>query len=176
MLEDKKFTRHGWVLLMLLVTLLLDGVIAQTCAQFVMAPTFTGVPQLTLIALIMTALLLPEETYIVTIAAVFGLIFDSYYTGMLGINTLLWPLLIYLVRQLGPVVPKSPFYIGAVVVIALTVFTLANYAVNVFLGFTTADVTTLIANHVGPGLIVNLILFALAYLPLRRILINLSID
>ena len=176
MLKDKKFTKHGWVLLLLLVTLLLDGVIAQVFAQFVMSPTFTGVPQLTLIALIMTTLLLPEEEYIVAIAAVFGLIFDSYYTGMLGVNALLWPLLVYVVRQLGPVVPKSPFYIGALVVIVLTLFTLANYAVNRFLGFAQVTATTLIANHLGPSLIVNLVIFALAYLPLRQILISLRID
>ncbi|MFD1441895.1 MULTISPECIES: rod shape-determining protein MreD [Lacticaseibacillus] len=176
MLKDKKFTKHGWVLLLLLVTLLLDGVIAQVFAQFVMSPTFTGVPQLTLIALIMATLLLPEEEYIVAIAAVFGLIFDSYYTGMLGVNALLWPLLVYVVRQLGPVVPKSPFYIGALVVIVLTLFTLANYAVNRFLGFAQVTATTLIANHLGPSLIVNLVIFALAYLPLRQILINLRID
>ncbi|MFD1393010.1 rod shape-determining protein MreD [Lacticaseibacillus jixianensis] len=176
MLEDKKFTRHGWVLLLLAATLLLDGVIAQVGAQFVMAPTFTGVPQLTLIALIMTTLLLPEEEYIVPIAALFGLIFDSYYTGMLGVNTMLWPLLVYVVRQLSPVVPKSAFYIGAVVVIVLTLFTFANYAVSRFWGFAQVDATVLIASHVGPSLIVNLILFAAAYLPLRRILINLRID
>ena len=176
MITEKKFRGHGWIILLLFVCLLIDGTLTQTLAQFIMTGTFYGVPHLTLMALVMTALLLPEEVYIVPIAIGFGLIFDSYYTGMLGVNTLLWPLIVYVVRQVAPVIPKKPFYLGSVMVIVLTVTAVADYAINQFLGVANGSVIILIANHIGPGLMVNVILFAIAYLPLHRILINLRID
>ncbi|WP_262314729.1 rod shape-determining protein MreD [Lacticaseibacillus parakribbianus] len=175
MLTDPVFKGHGWVALVLAVALLLDGTLAQVLAQWLMVPAFTGVPQLTLMALVMIALVLPDEAYIVAIAAVVGLIADSFYTGMLGVNLLLWPLLVYVVRQIEPLIPKTALYVGAVVILTLITYIVANYFVARFLGATSVGLIPLIARHVGPGLTVNLILFALVYAPLARLLKSLRI-
>lgn len=174
MQSEKSFSGHGWVALILFVALLADGTLTQLFAQFIMKPTFTAVPQLTLLALVMITLFLPEERYIVPIAAVTGLIFDSFYTGMLGIMALIWPLLIYILHSLRDNVPHSPLYVGAVVVITLTADEFAEYAMSRFIGYGTTNVTTLIASHLGPGLLINIVIFALGYLPLSRLLINLN--
>ncbi|WP_125703078.1 rod shape-determining protein MreD [Lacticaseibacillus daqingensis] len=176
MQNDKPFTGHGWVALILLVAMLLDGTLSQVLAQWLMTPTFTGVPQLTLIALLMIALALPEEDNIVIIAGVTGLVFDSFYTGMLGVHMLLWPLLVYVIRQLAPLVPRGALYVGSVVIIALTVYLGAYYFVSRFLGFTAAAPVDLIAHHMGPGLAVNLVLFAVIYAPMMQVLNRLRPD
>ncbi|WP_179395251.1 rod shape-determining protein MreD [Lacticaseibacillus absianus] len=174
MQNDKPFTGHGWVALILLVALLLDGTLTQVFAQWVMTPAVTGVPQLTLIALLMITLQLPDEAYIVAIAGVVGLVFDSFYTGMLGVHMLLWPLLVYVVRQIEPLVPRTALYVGSVVIIGLTAYLAAYYFVSRFLGSTTATPIDLIAHHIGPGLGINLVLFALSYAPLTHLLARLK--
>ncbi|WP_225047134.1 rod shape-determining protein MreD [Lacticaseibacillus kribbianus] len=176
MLTDPVFKGHGWVALVLIVALLLDGTLTQVFAQWLMTPLFTGVPQVTLIALVMIALILPDEAYIVAIAAVLGLIADSFYTGMLGVDLLLWPLLIYVVRQIQPLIPQTVLYVGAVVILTLTAYLVANYFVARFLGATSVGFVTLVANHVGPGLTVNLVLFALVYAPLGKLLRSLRLE
>ncbi len=50
----------------------------------------------------------------------------------------------------------------------------ASYAANHFIGYGSASVVMLIANHLGPGLTVNLILFVIVYGPLHRLLMNLA--
>ncbi|MFD1430928.1 rod shape-determining protein MreD [Lacticaseibacillus mingshuiensis] len=174
MQQDKVFTGHGWVALLLFVVLLLDGVLSQTFGQWFMRPGFTAVPQLTLITLIELALLLPVEKYTVPIAAVTGLIYDSFYTGLLGVNALLWPLLIYCVVQARPAIPRKFLMIFFITVITLTVYSLANYVINLFLGYGTSNMVYLLARHLGPSLLVNAGLFFISYLPLRRILLNLK--
>lgn len=174
MITERRFTGHGWLVLLIFVALLADGVLSQVLSQWIMVPTFTGVPQLTLMCMIMITLFVPKEKYIVIIAAIAGLVFDSFYTGMLGITALLWPLVVFLVRQVQPLVPRSPLFVGAVMVISITVFQAADYMMNRFVGYGTGSLVTLIANHLAPGLLINVILFALIYLPLRRLLLNLN--
>ncbi|WP_407891708.1 rod shape-determining protein MreD [Lacticaseibacillus sp. N501-2] len=174
MQTKRPFTGHGWVLLILFVALLLDGVLSLVLGQWLLTPQFSGVPELTLIALLMTVIFLPDEQYIVWYAVGFGLLFDMIYTGIIGINALIWPLIVYIAVQLRQFVPKSPLFVGALVVIAVTIFCLANDVMNEFIGFGTTNFVTLVAVHMGPSLLVNLVGFAIVYLPLSRLLINLK--
>lgn len=84
MLNEKHFTGHWWVVLLLLLLMLIDGSLASVLAQWIMRPNFMGTPQLTLLGLIMITLFVPEEKYITWIAALIGLLFDTFYTGILG--------------------------------------------------------------------------------------------
>lgn len=171
---ERPYTGHGWIALLLFVTLLLDGALAQWLGQWLMQPTFMATPQLTLMTLVMLAIMVPKEKYLVYFAIVAGLLFDSFYTGMLGINTLLWPLMVFLVQLLRPYVPQTPLYLAVVQIICLTAHALADYLLNRFTGYGNVGITTLITVHLAPGLLVNLVMFAIGYLPLRRLLINLN--
>ncbi len=116
----------------------------------------------------------PEEKYITWIAAIIGLLFDTFYTGILGVNALLFPLVIYTIRQIRPYIPRTPVFVGMVYIIGLLLYGIANYIMNRFIGFGTGNVVMLIANHLGPGLTVNLALFVIVYGPLHRLLDNLA--
>lgn len=173
MQTQRPFTGHGWVVLLLFVVLLLDGVLSLVLGQWLLTAQFSGVPQLTLITMLMVVMFLPEEHYIVLYAVAFGLLFDVVYTGILGINALIWPLIVYIAVQLRPYVPRSPLFIGALVVIAVTIFSVANYAMNEMIGYGPDSIVLLVSAHLGPSLVVNLVGFAIVYLPLSRLLINL---
>ncbi|QVI35732.1 rod shape-determining protein MreD [Lacticaseibacillus chiayiensis] len=174
MLNEKHFTGHWWIISILLLLLLIDGSLASVLAQWIMQPSFMGIPQLTLLGLVMVTLLVPEEKYTTWIGALIGLVFDSFYTGILGVNALLFALVIYIVRQIRPYIPHTAVFVGMVYIIALLLYSIANYFVNHFIGYGNSGVVTLIANHLGPGLTVNLILFVIVYGPLHRVLINLA--
>ncbi len=173
MQTQRPFTGHGWVVLLLFVALLLDGVLSLVLGQWLLTAHFSGVPQLTLITMLMVVIFLPEENYIVLEAVAFGLVFDIIYTGILGINALIWPLIVYIAVQLRQFVPKSPLFVGALVVIAVTIFSVANYALNQMIGYGPDSIVLLVSAHLGPSLLVNLVCFAIVYLPLSRLLINL---
>ncbi|QFQ91087.1 rod shape-determining protein MreD [Lacticaseibacillus manihotivorans] len=174
MQTKRPFTGHGWVLLILFVALLLDGVLSLVLGQWIMTARFSGIPELTLITLLMIVIFLPDEPYIVLYAVGFGLLFDMVYTGIIGINALIWPLIVYIAMQLRQFIPKSPLFVGALVVISVTIFCIADDLMNEFIGFGTTNFATLVSVHMGPSLLVNLVGFAIVYLPLSRLLINLK--
>ena len=87
---------------------------------------------------------------------------------------MLFALVIYVVRQIRPYIPHTPIFVGMVYIIALLLYGVASYAANHFIGYGSASVVMLIANHLGPGLTVNLILFVIVYGPLHRLLMNLA--
>ncbi|MCG4281402.1 rod shape-determining protein MreD [Lacticaseibacillus saniviri] len=171
---QKPFQKHWIAPVFLLVAMIVDGVISQVFAQWLLHPNYTAVPELTLLMLVMLTILLPDENWMVAIAAITGLVFDSFYTGILGINALLMPLVVYVVQQLTPYIFRSALFIGIMDIITLTLFSSADFVMNSFLGYTDVGFTTFIAQHLGPNLLLNMILFVLVYWPLSRLLINLS--
>ena len=60
----------------------------------------------------MVAFVLPEETNLSWYAVGIGLLYDLYYTGMIGMYLFVLPLIIYIVRYLKQYIPDSPFFIG----------------------------------------------------------------
>ncbi|MCI1985988.1 MAG: rod shape-determining protein MreD [Lactobacillus sp.] len=174
MQTEHPFTGHGWIALLLFVALLLDGVLSLVLGQWLLTPQFSGVPQLTLITLLMIVIFLPEEQYVVVFAVGFGLLFDVVYTGILGITALLWPVIVYIAVQLRRYIPRSPLFVGALVVIAVTLFVAFNDVLNQLIGYGTSAFVLLVTAHLGPALLVNVVGFAIVYLPLSRILINLK--
>jgi len=87
---------------------------------------------------------------------------------------LLMPLVVYLIEQIRPYILKSPVFVGIVAVITLTVFEFANYIMNQVLGFANVGLSTMIADHLGPGLILNLVLLFIGYWPMSRLLLKLN--
>ncbi|WP_390408264.1 rod shape-determining protein MreD [Lacticaseibacillus jixiensis] len=174
MQTEHPFTKHWLVGLILFAALLLDGVLSLVLGQWLMTAQFVGVPELTLMTMLMMVVFVPDEHYIVWFAVGFGLLFDVMYTGVLGVNALIWPLIIYIAKVLREYIPRSPLFVAALVVIAVTLYGIANYAMNQLIGYANSNVANLIAVHLGPTLLVNLVGFAIVYLPLSRLLINLK--
>jgi rod shape-determining protein MreD len=80
------------------------------------------------------------------------------------------------VTQVRPIVPRRWLFVWAVFVIAVTISEVASYVVAMMLGSTTASVGALITQHIAPGLTVNIILFAIMYYGLSRLLVKLTQD
>ncbi|KRM72494.1 rod shape-determining protein MreD [Lacticaseibacillus brantae] len=171
---ERTFKKHWVAPLILFIALVLDGALTQLLEQWTMTPTFTAPSQLTLLALMMIVIFLPNENWIMGYAVLTGLVYDSFYTGILGVSTLLMPLVVYLIEQIRPYILRSPVFVGIVAVITLTVFEFANYIMNQVLGFANVGLAAMIANHLGPGLILNLVLLFIGYWPMSRLLLKLN--
>ncbi len=174
--NEKPFTRHWLAFVVLLLALCLDGSLSHVLGQWTMMPMNTGVPQLTLLAFVLIGVFVPRESWLLGWSVLFGLIYDSYYTGILGVHAFIFPALVYLMLMIRPYIPRTWPFVLALYVILLTVSGVMNYVFAIFINETTIDVLQMVAQHLGPSFEINLILFAILYYPCSRLLVKLSTD
>ncbi|MCI1954002.1 rod shape-determining protein MreD [Ligilactobacillus acidipiscis] len=100
-------------------------------------------------------------------SAVAGLFFDLFYTGVLGIFTLLLPFMVYLTRNIVTFFNRSFIVVLLIYLIDITILTTLFYWVNALIGFTSASAVTFIARTLGPTLAYNLAGYVILYWPLK---------
>lgn len=100
-------------------------------------------------------------------SAIAGLFFDLFYTGVLGIFTLLLPFMVYLTRNVLMFFNRSFIVVLLIYLIDITVLTTLFYWGNALIGFTSASGVTFIARTLGPTLAYNLATFVVLYWPLK---------
>ncbi|WP_155285936.1 rod shape-determining protein MreD [Lacticaseibacillus zhaodongensis] len=175
-MNDKPFTKHWVAFVYLLVAMMLDGGVTHILSNWTMKPQGTAVPQITLFALVLIALFVPRESWLIIWAVVFGFIFDMYFSGLIGIYTMIFPLITYVVAKSRPYVPRTWPFVLAVFIIAQTARMFLDYAVAMVLNATHIGLLDVITQHLAPGLTLNMVLFAILYYPCSRLLVKLTRD
>ncbi|GBG93959.1 rod shape-determining protein MreD [Ligilactobacillus salitolerans] len=147
--------------------LFLDGSVSQIFASSFFSPTRAVESRLILLWLVL-AICYGEVEHLLLWAALAGLMFDLYFTGVLGIFTLLLPFMVYLTRNILTFFKPSFIVVLLIYLIDVTVLTALFYWVNVLIGFTSVSIVTFIGRTLGPTLAFNLASYVLLYWPLKR--------
>lgn len=175
-MNDKPFTKHWLSAIFLLIAFFLDGSLMQSLGQFLLRGPYVALPQMLTLGFVLLALFVRQETWLVPFAILFGLFVDSYYSGILGVETLILPLVVYFIVILRDYLPATwPFALG-LFIIALMAQSLLDYAIAALMNVTTISLTTFIVQHVGPTFNLNVILFAISYYPCTRLLVKLETE
>lgn len=172
----KKVRQHLLIALLLLTLGIFDGSLSYVFQKYLYTNTNDAICSLMTIGLILTIFFIPDERYIVIIAAIVGLIYDSFFTGILGVYAFLLGLLAYVVRYFEEYIPHTPLFIGLICLLSLAFMTTSVYAINEFIGMTKVDFTDFVATVLGPTLALNIVLFIILYFPLSRLLLKLKAE
>lgn len=148
---------------------LLDGLLTAIFSAQFLEGTKTMTPRLIVLVLILMSFYIPRSRMLVY-GVVFGLIYDSYYVGILGVYVLLFPLIIYLTEKLKKILNPNPIVIGMMVIINISLIETYLYLFYQMLGYTTINWATFLADRLGPTLLLNLVLFIIVFYPLKRII------
>ncbi|KRN88972.1 rod shape-determining protein MreD [Ligilactobacillus ceti] len=152
----------------LFLALFLDGSLTLAFDQYFFTPFIAIESRLVLLWLIM-AVCYSEVEHILLWSGFVGAIFDIYYLGVMGIFILIFPLIVYLTREIMQFLNRSFIVVLLVYLIDITVVTILFYWVNSLIGFTSVSVTEFISRTLGPTLVYNLLWFVLLYYPLERL-------
>lgn len=158
----------------IMIAFYLDGSISLLGQIWLYTPDYTIISRLFMLVLVLTAFILPEETRLPWYAIGIGLIYDLYYTGMLGMYTFAVPLIMYVVRYLKQYLPDSPFFIALVYLISLTLLETVIYLFNRMAGIVTTIPVDFISNVLAPTIALNLVFFIFLYLPIKYLLLKLK--
>ncbi|WP_208559014.1 rod shape-determining protein MreD [Marinilactibacillus kalidii] len=155
-------------LILLLVALLLDGVlVAQLKAMFT---TDFGmiVPRLTVLVLLVLAFYLSFR-HVIWLSLIMGFIYDSYYTGYLGIYMAAFAVIAYVILQLRSYFKPNLLIYVLLSVIAITF--LEFFVFGVYRAINVTELTTqlFMVERLGISLVFNAIVMLIIGYPIDKV-------
>ena len=106
--------------------------------------------------------------HLVMWSAIVGLFYDMFYTGILGVFTMILPLMVYVTKYMFQFFTRSFIVVLLIYLIDITIVTFLFFWANSLVDFTNATITDLIGRTLGPTLIYNLAWFVVLFLPLEH--------
>jgi len=145
----------------LIFVFMLEGVITAYFNNTLFTSVGYVVPRFTVILLVMFAFYLsPNHIYILSL--IIGFLYDSYYTGYLGIYMASFCLISYLVIGVRDMFKSTVLTHGLIGILMVTLLEIMTYWIFRILGIANIEVSVFLAERLGATLLFNgIFLFAL---------------
>ncbi|KYC73760.1 rod shape-determining protein MreD [Bacillus coagulans] len=142
-------------------------------AQFFAARSFDGkftiVPHFLLVMLILMGMHYRKRLSIIY-AFVFGMLFDAFYTGILGIYLFFYPLAVYLTEKMDRILQSNIFTGTLVAVLNMAIVEFLVYGINALINPQVMGFDDFLLFRLWPTLILNAAFFILAWYPMGNFL------
>ena len=156
--------------LFILIAFYLDGLMKWAFLNNMNRGTVIILPQLMLMAIVMLTMRIEDRRQLIIYGAVFGVIYDSYYYGIIGLYTVLLPLLMVGIDHFRFLLIKNNMgYDLSIYFLALTFLQSGIYLLEKLLQQTSTDALDFITFTLGPTLLWNILVFFLLYVPLAKL-------
>ena len=150
------FRQHVGIPLLLLFLMLLDGQISTLIASF-LPIRFHLVCHLVLIFLLFISVEVSDVTAF-TIFLVIGILYDAYYFHVIGIATLLLPLLSVLVNKYNTIMMGNKITRFLSVLILVFLFEFVSFLLANLVSLTSMEISTFIVYSLAPTMVLNSLL------------------
>lgn len=124
---------------------------------------------LVLIVFLWAAYSLPKTPLIVT-GFVIGLFYDCYYLGIIGIYTVCLTVMVWLLYTFHGVIYQNLYTMFFAWVIFVTGYEVILLVGQILFKLSTTTSVFFISHYLAPTLLVNIILFTITFIPLKRLL------
>ncbi|MCH4008456.1 rod shape-determining protein MreD [Companilactobacillus sp.] len=148
----------------------LDGLIKWAFLNNMNTGDLTFVPQLMLMVLVMLTIRIDSRRMILTYGIIFGLIYDSYYFGIIGLYTILLPLILVGIDHYKFLFSKTSVGLEmSVYFLSLTALQSGVFLLEKLFRLASADVGDFITFILGPTLLWNIVVFFVLYVPFANL-------
>ena len=159
----------------LFLALFLDGSLSNVFAAHLFRYPYSSVLHLVLLWVIFAVYLDDRDDLSIGIWSAFaGLVFDWYYTGIIGVYAVALPLVVYLSRQIKPWLDLNFLTMLMVYIINLTIVETFVYIWYIIGKVVTGNLADFAVYTLGPTIAVNLALFVILYYPVRQLYLKAS--
>ncbi len=163
-----KYVHTSWLHFVLVyVAIMLDGGIALYFAPVLFKMPMSASPYLSLIVMMMPVLTgtvtQMKERSLYIAAFLGGLLFDIFYSGLIGISMIGFPLTVWVASKLQRYLETLFISSVAVWFVSMSMYLVFDYAGFGIINLTNLNITDFIIFHMFPTLIVNLLLLVLVY-------------
>ncbi|GAA0487084.1 rod shape-determining protein MreD [Alkalibacterium sp. s-m-22] len=162
-------------IVLLFFSLLTDGLIVALFTEQLNVPFGFMSPRLFVLVVIMLAFYL-EPRHMIILTVVFGFIYDSYFSGLLGIYIAGLTLIAYFVMQLRKIFDTTYLIILLVSIIMITFLEFFVFGIYTVLDLTTMGVQNFMAGRLSASLLFNTVIAVFLILPLKYVIQSMGID
>ncbi len=131
------------------------------------------VPRFLLVVLILMAIYYFRNVTLIY-AAIFGLLFDIYYTGVIGAYLFLFPIAVYTASKMVKVLQINVLTSGLITMLIVAMTEALVYGLNLLLFDVNVTVSQFIYARLLPTLTLNFIFYLIIFFPFSRWLQNRS--
>lgn len=159
-----------WVVpLMLFIGIIIDAALpAIFPSAFISGPQII-VSHLSLYFLVTFAFYF-RDSQILFFSFLFGLLYDSYNTTLLGLYATIFFLVVYTIFKTKKYLPKKPLINFMLFIVAISAVDFLVFVFYFELGMTNIGLSRFLVDRLGPTLIFNTVLSFLLYFPTKTVL------
>lgn len=168
MSRNRKLSHTYIIPLIIFLGLILDGIIMNVFSSQLIDGNYVLVPRLMMVLLIILSLLFPKQP-LFFYALVFGVIYDSYYVGLLGIYTAGLVSCIYLLKRVQQYVPLTPLFLLLVYFLSLSYIEIFSFTTYTILSLVEMSFFQFLITRLAPTLLLNTFFLVFTYFPLRKL-------
>ncbi|MGX4685381.1 rod shape-determining protein MreD [Vagococcus sp. JNUCC 83] len=151
----------------LFIAMLVDGHVSSAMMGMLSIPmTFTS--HLVLLILMFSTFKV-SQSYLMICATVVGLLYDSYFYNVLGINLILLPLIVFLMYRLFDYVKPNTLTLILSFIVFVTLIAIGRAVLLTVFKLTNATFLDFFTRNLAPSLLVNTLYICLLVIPLSRV-------
>lgn len=154
-------------IVMLYVSLLVDGVITSLMMNQLQTSFGLMVPRLFILSSIILAFYL-EPRHMYSLSLLFGFIYDSYYSGVLGIYMAVLMILTYVILHIRRIIEPNLLVLVLLSIILLTINEFFVFAIYRVIDLTAMSAQVFMAERLGATLTLNAVLMLILGYPLSK--------
>lgn len=148
----------------------LDGLMKWAFLNNMNHGTMNVLPQIMVMMIVMLTMRIDDRRQLILYGVIFGLIYDSYYYGIIGLYTILLPLMMVGIDYFKFLLVKNNIgYELSIYFLSLTFLQSGIYLLEKLVKQTDASVFDFITYTLGPTLLWNIVVFFIIYIPLNRL-------
>lgn len=121
-----------------------------------------------LLAALVASNYFPKRYMLITMT-ILGLIYDSYYIGVIGIYTVAFPLVVFFMYLLSRTIHTNIFTLFFGWIILVTLFEVYALLVQWVFQFSNVGSLFFITRYLGPTLLLNILIFIVLNLPFKKL-------
>ncbi|WP_099221267.1 rod shape-determining protein MreD [Listeria costaricensis] len=161
--------KNIWLPAIMIGTFILEGIISLLFAKQLFGESHLFIPHFILIMLILMTVYYNRNTTLIY-AFILGIVFDIYYTSIMGIYFAIFPFTVYLTDKFMKVLQDNIVLVGLVTVFNVILCESLVYAFYYLIGSTTMDIATFVDVRLWTTILFNLAFFLIVYFPFRHFL------
>ncbi|HCE11591.1 MULTISPECIES: rod shape-determining protein MreD [unclassified Enterococcus] len=153
--------------LFLFVMMLVDGQLTRLLEKWTQ-DNYIASAHVLLIALLCGARYLPRN-FLIPTALVIGCLYDLYYIGLIGIYTVAFPLIVWIMYLLDKTIYQNIFTMFFGMIIFVTSLEIVTLSIQLLFKIASVNTSFFVSRFLAPTLLLNMILFFILVIPFMKL-------